>query len=224
MNKKSWTLFGAMILIILILSGTSSFFYFKSRSGSGTEAQTSSSAAATSDQATPTPATSASPQSTSKPSTPSNRPSNPTDTVVIQSGETLFAIATKNGITWTDLAAANGITDANKIQAGQSLIIPKSGQINYTVDSAKVTSLAKSVAAGQYAFRLDPTETAKADCNPAYGLTTTDTFAIKNKDDKAGTATVLATKDTTKYLITLTQPDVKGATGIWAITSIAPQK
>lgn len=226
MNKKSWILFSILVFIIMILSGTSSFFFFKSKSANNNqEAQTTSSAATvTSDQPSASPAVSASPQTTAQPSSPSDRPSNPSDTYVIQSGETLFGIAIKNDLTWTNLAAANGISDANKVKDGQTLIIPKNNQINYTVDNAKVASLAKSVAAGKYAFRLDPVETAKADSNPAYGLTTTDTFALKNKDDKAGTATVLATKDTLKYLITLTQPDAKGPSGIWAITLIAPNK
>jgi len=42
----------------------------------------------------------------------------------VQHGDNLQAIADKLGIAMADLAAANGITDPNKIQAGQRLTVP----------------------------------------------------------------------------------------------------
>jgi putative chitinase len=42
----------------------------------------------------------------------------------VQQGDTLQAISDKLGIAIADLAAANGITDPNKIQAGQRLTVP----------------------------------------------------------------------------------------------------
>ncbi len=44
----------------------------------------------------------------------------------IQVGETLASIARLYGINWTDIAAANGIYDANTIYYGQQLLIPGS--------------------------------------------------------------------------------------------------
>jgi LysM repeat protein len=42
----------------------------------------------------------------------------------VQRGETLASIAQVYGVTWSDIAAANGIANANQIYAGQQLIIP----------------------------------------------------------------------------------------------------
>ncbi|MEO7397659.1 MAG: LysM domain-containing protein, partial [Ilumatobacteraceae bacterium] len=46
---------------------------------------------------------------------------------VIQSGETLFQIAETYGLSYAELAAYNGITNPDDIQAGQKLKIPREG-------------------------------------------------------------------------------------------------
>jgi LysM repeat protein len=43
----------------------------------------------------------------------------------VQRGDTLQSISEKLGIAVADLAAANGITDPDKIQAGQRLAVPQ---------------------------------------------------------------------------------------------------
>jgi LysM repeat protein len=45
-------------------------------------------------------------------------------THIVKAGETLFAIAQNYGVTTAELIAANRITDPDRLQAGQSLIIP----------------------------------------------------------------------------------------------------
>ena len=223
MNKKMWLLFGGLILLILILSGFSSYLFFKNKSSNNDTASADTQVAATA-LASPSAEATVSPLATVKPSSTSDRPSIPEQTHVIAQGETLFSIATKYDLNWTELAKANGISDADKIRAGQTLIIPEDDQISYQVDAAKVASIAKQVAAGKSQFRLDPVETAKADAYPAYGLQTASTYALQSKDANTGKAIVLATVADAKYIITLTQPDVKGDKGIWAITLIAPAK
>jgi len=62
---------------------------------------------------------------------------------VVKSGDTLSAIALKFGVTVADLMAWNSITDANKIQVGQVLIVKKPAgttQITYTVISGDTLS------------------------------------------------------------------------------------
>ena len=222
MNKKMWLLFGGMIVLILILSGFSSYLFFKNKSSD--DAGLNDTQVTATASASPSAETTISPSATTKPSSSSDRPSSPSQTHVIAQGETLFSIATKYDLNWTELAKANGISDADKIKAGQTLIIPEDNQISYQVDAAKVASIAKQVTAGKSQFRLDPVETAKADAYPAYGLQTASTYALQSKDANAGKAIVLATVADAKYTITLTQPDVKGDKGIWAITLIAPAK
>jgi LysM repeat protein len=46
---------------------------------------------------------------------------------VVQSGETLSSIARQYGVSEASIAAANGISDPNRIYAGQRLIIPSGG-------------------------------------------------------------------------------------------------
>ena len=47
---------------------------------------------------------------------------------VVKKGESLFSIAKQFGIKPADLAAYNGITNPDKIQAGQKLKMPQPGQ------------------------------------------------------------------------------------------------
>lgn len=58
---------------------------------------------------------------------------------VVQHGETLAIIGTRYGVTWSDLAIANGITNPNRSLAGQTLVIPAkstvtpTNTVNYTI-------------------------------------------------------------------------------------------
>ena len=159
--------------------------------------------------------------SVTQPAPIGNRPSSPSDTVVVEAGETLFVIGQKVGLSWTVIAEANGI-EGDKIQAGKTLFIPKNGQISYTVNQDKANFLQKEADSGKNAFRLSPVETAKSDCSPAYGLSTSDPFTQTKIDQAAGTAVVNVTHGGKSYTISLTQPVTKGAKGIWAIQSIKP--
>lgn len=48
----------------------------------------------------------------------------PAGLYVVQNGDTLSSLAEEFGTTVDDLLAANGLTDANALQVGQSLLIP----------------------------------------------------------------------------------------------------
>ena len=48
---------------------------------------------------------------------------------VVKKGESLFSIAKQFGIRSGDLAAYNGITNPDKIQAGQKLKLPQPGEV-----------------------------------------------------------------------------------------------
>lgn len=70
-------------------------------------------------------------------------------TYKIKSGDTLSRIAAQNGTTVAALAAANGISDPNKIRAGQSITIPAARTVAVPTQTAPKTSLTKKVI-GQY--------------------------------------------------------------------------
>lgn len=217
MNNKTWVLFIILVSLVAILSSSTSFLFFKTKSlekskGSQPEIASSSIEA--------TPDSSIKTSSTTKPAASSERPSAPADTYTVQKNETLFAIAQKFNQTWTEIVAANGLEDANKIMAGQVLIIPQNEVVNFKVDQEKADKLQKAADAGKNLFRLSPEETARLDAAPVYGINSNDQTSLKSKDN--GEAIVTIKKEGETYQIKLTQPMTKGDKGIWAITSIAP--
>lgn len=225
----------ALVIILIVLVGVlasgTGFFYAKSvslenkaktdtASPTLTDASYKASDTTTTPGSTTTPTTSTS--TITAPAAIGNRPSAPTDTYTVATGDTMSVIGGKLDISWITLADANGLTtdDANKIKIGQVLIVPKNNQISYTVNSAKAQEIQTSVDGGKDAFRLSAVDSAKSDSPSAYGLAVTDTFTQKTVDATAGTATVTGVHEGKTYEIALTQPATKGAKGIWAIVSI----
>lgn len=240
MTKGLKFIFGALVVIIAVLSTTSGFFYSKSSnlekekvalekaSQVVTPVKVVSDTTKTDVTETPETATSTTPTTTetkteatlTEPAPMDNRPSRATDTYTILSGDTLYSIGKKFDLSWSSLADANGITDINMIKVGQILMIPKNNVLNYTVTSTKAQSLQESADSGKISFRLSPVETVKSDISPAYGILVTDVFKEKSIDKTAGTATVTATHNDLNYEIKLIQPITKGDKGIWAIESV----
>lgn len=219
-----------MIIIATISAGAAGYFYAKTRSLQKTDDSSlvtaDSKITSTPVTTTPTTSTTTAPATTTSTvttaSSTDSRPSSPTDIVTVTQGQTLSAIATAQGVSWTAIAEANGI-DADKIKIGQILIIPKNNQINFTVNKDKLTTLQSAVDDGKYPFRLTPADTAKSDAPTAYGLTISDTYTQTAIDQTAGSATVSVKHADKTYIITLIQPGTKGAKGIWAIESIKQQ-
>lgn len=217
MTKQMRTLFYCLVGLVAVLAFTTAFFYAKSRSSKNASVTSSKSPSTTSTEA----GTNPSPQASSAVSRPAtNKPSTPGKTYTIQINDTLFGIAKSQGVTMAELSEANGITDADRIQAGQVLSIPENGQVGFSVDSEKAASLQEQVDQGQSQWRLAPDETARADAPTVYGLKVSDSFTVKSRDDQKGMASVQASSELGNFLITLSQPVTKGQKGIWAIDSI----
>lgn len=210
-------LFYGLIGLVAILAFTTAFFYAKSRSGKNGSPSSTKSPSMTSTEAGGGP----SPRVSSAVNRPAaNRPSSPSKTYTIQNNDTLFGIAQSQGITMAELSEANGITDADRIQAGQVLYIPENGQVDYSIDQEKANSLQEQADQGKVQWRLNPDETARADAPTVYGLKVSDNYTVKSRDDQKGMATVQASSELGNFLITLSQPIIKGQKGIWAIDSI----
>ena len=58
---------------------------------------------------------------------------------VVKKGESLFSIAKQFGISSGNLAAFNGITNPDKIQAGQKLKLPQPGDVEPTTSTPAAT-------------------------------------------------------------------------------------
>lgn len=153
--------------------------------------------------------------------TNSEKPSSPDKYYKVGKDETLFVVAQKNNLTWTEIAAANGLTDPDKIQAGQNLIIPGNDGVNFSLNNDKAQSLQAAVDSGKYEFRLDPVATAKSDVPGVYGLNGDDNFTLTNSS--GGNKIVSASRDGSNFLITLNQPVKTGEKGIWVVIKVSPE-
>jgi len=222
MNNKTWILFIILVGLVAILSSSTSFFFFKSRSLEKEKTNISEISGSNIEAGLSMEETPKSTSETVKTAPSSERPSAPTDTYEVQKNETLFAIAQKFNQTWAEIVSANGLTDANKIMAGQTLIIPQNEVVNFEVNQDKADKLQKAADAGKNLFRFSPEETVKSDAAPVYGINNTDQVALKSKAN--GEAIVIIKKEGETYQIKLTQPITKGDKGIWAIISIAPAR
>lgn len=220
MTKQMKMLFYGLVVLVGILAASTTFFAAKSRQGGSNTQVTKSNPPAVSstegeETKNPTPQVST---AVTRPAT--EKASHPAKTYTIQSRETLFGIAQKEGTTMSELAEANGISDTDKIQAGQVLIIPENGQVEFILDNTKAANLQSGVDQGKTAWRLNPDETARADASGAYGLEISDVYTVKDRNDEGGKATVNASSENGNFVIILIQPVTKGQKGIWAIQSI----
>lgn len=77
-------------------------------------------------------------------------------THTVQSGENLFRIALRFGLTVDQLAAANGITDPTRIYVGQVLVIPTPGSVD-TIPADTTTTTTDPV---EVAVNTTPTDSA----------------------------------------------------------------
>lgn len=219
MNKQTRAVFFFLLALVAILAGSTSFFAAKTyKISDSNKSKPATTASALVDGGASPVATSSS--AVVKAASLVEKPSKPADTYTIQKGETLMVVSQTQGISWQDMVEANGMSDADKIQAGQTIILQKAGQVDFMVDDDRAASLQKDADLGKYQFRLSPEDTARSDAPNVYGLKVTDTFALKSRD--SGQAQVQATKEGKNFIIKLIQPVTKGDKGIWAIESIRP--
>lgn len=220
MNKQTRAVFFVLIILLVILAASTSFFAAKTYKMSDAPKEVKKSSDSETVSKTAAQAMPSASSEVRKPAAITEKPSHPADTYTVQRGETLFVVAQNVGSNWQDISEANGLTDADKIQAGKVLIIPKAGQVNFTLDSTLAATIQNDADEGTYPFRLDPVETARSDAPTSYGIKISDNFALKNKSE--GSAQVQVSIEGKNYLIKLNQPVTRGDKGIWAIESIRP--
>lgn len=134
----------------------------------------------------------------------------------VQSGETLFRIAQRYGVSMETIQAANGITDPSRILAGQELIIPNA---QVSSPSALPTSIASlditplSWTEGKTG-RLRLTTTNPASVSASFLDQTFDLAALDNGQSHIGFAAIPLGITAGIYPITLTVSDTNGVNTI----------
>ncbi len=123
----------------------------------------------------------------------------PGEVETIATGGSLFAIAQAHSIATSELAKLNGITDVDKVYAGQVIIIPDSADnFTYTflfvTNPNRLTKEKQKLAAGGSSLYSDSITAAQTDTKGIYGLTSDTAFTKLNEKDTAVTLT--ATLDT----------------------------
>lgn len=226
--KKSGRLANFVMLIIIaglaILLG---YFYNKSRQTTKEENTPSSSSAATSvEQTTTTTAAGATTTTTAITAGKdfwAKMPAKPKEIYVIQKGDTLFPIAQKFSLTWETLAAANSITEPDKIKIDQALVVPKMDdktKLPYVEFSPNADVLGKAPAGK----RDDPTAIAKTELGPIFGITSGDEFTAKAQDKTATVSIVRKVEGKTyNYAVSLIKPSQAGWENAWIIEKVSAQ-
>lgn len=159
-----------------------------------------------------------------------NKISTPATMYKIEQGDTLFIIASKFNLDWQQIEQANGLQSADKILAGQNLIIPifdsqtNTIKVDFKLDEEKTKKLQEAVKSGQKTGRTDPLITSQLDNAKAFGLTTDSVFSLKSKDEAKGTAFTIGSTDTKNIEVELYQPQDIGIGSIWAIKCIYQAK
>jgi LysM repeat protein len=158
-----------------------------------------------------------------KPAEPKGRPSYPANVYYVNPNETLFAIGNKFNLPWTLIVEANGISDANLIQANYPLVIPKYNKntdyyrVNFVLNDEKLSELNRQLRNANESDYFDPIKVAKKYAVPYFGVSENDSFTLVEKDLSKGTALVEAKSDGQTNVIGLIQPKTKGEKGIWAV-------
>jgi len=92
-----------------------------------------------------------------EPAADTTAPAEPEATQIIhtvQAGDTLSHLADFYNVSIEDIAAANGITDIDTLDAGQQLIIPAAGTAAATTVPSEGGELTHTVTAGENLFRI----------------------------------------------------------------------
>ena len=93
---------------------------------------------------------------------------------VVQAGDTLSALAADFGTTVDEIMAANGLTDANAIQVGQTLIIPSLVQSSPAFEQTPVVTV---VVSGTAELSSTATLTASTELTPTLDVTAIPTLS-----------------------------------------------
>ncbi len=220
-----------LALITLGALGFAAFIYFNNSGTTTTQiivTPTPQPSALSSDLASPLVSTSPNPSATPTPnrSLSASQPLTvPSEVTTLPEGGSLFQVATDHSITVADITKINGISNADNVVAGQTLILPDDvNDTTYTflfiVNKNRQTKEEQKLKDGGTSLYSDPISAAQTDTKGIFGLKA-DTPYSKTSQPKAGepeTTVTLSTSDDEK-IITLNLE--KTDTGLWLLKKMA---
>ena len=224
---RSPSLLFLALILIGFLTGSTAYFFNKSRVASNKasklysfngEVQTSSSE--TTDNAD------SAIDSQTQPAEPKGRVSYPANVYTVKAGEGLYTVGQKMGMSWSLIQLANGITNADAVQLGNVLVVPKYYKntdyyrINFIINEDIATEVNLKVRDQKESEYFDPIKVSKSSALTYWGISEKDDFSLFEEDKSAGQATVIAKKSDATNIIGLVQPKIKGDNGLWAISYI----
>lgn len=161
-----------------------------------------------------------------KPAEPKGRPSYPANVYIIKDNETLFAIGQKFSIPWTLIVEANGLTNADVVQAKYPLVIPKLNKntdyyrVNFILNDEKLSEINRELREVEDSEFFDVVKVVKKYAVPYFNVKETDEMTILEQDQSKGTAIVEAKAGDKVNVIGLIQPKVIGPKGLWTVLYI----
>lgn len=229
------------ICVLALLSGTTAYYATKATVLEKNAARQPNSPTGVVEQSSPIPAT-VSPSAIPQPSattqiasslpaklTPGEITITPTETYTVVSGDTLFPIGQKHQISWQTLARVNNLSEPYTLRIGQLLVIPtisstKQVTVQFKPLPERITAASSTLTEATNQWRLDPLLVAQIENFTVFGLSRADDYRLTAKDDKVGSATVVATKvagaTISHFEIKLSQPTGNGSGKLWAVTSV----
>lgn len=165
---------------------------------------------------TPTPL----PSITPKPFNESQNLSLPNRVETVGIGGNLVSIASKYGVTISQLTKINNLANPDKLLAGQTIIIPDSVTdtdytILYTLNENRLTSEKKRIITGTKSIYQDPITATLADANSLFGIASDAPFSTNSNE--LGTAVTLTTTNDTWFIAVGLE---KLTDGFWTIKRI----
>lgn len=142
----------------------------------------------------------------------------------VEKGETLHTIGLKYNLRWSSIADLNGLTESTPIVEGDVLLLPitKSGHIIevrvVTVDLTTAQNAQNDARFSGVTWRLDPVEVVRSSAPTELGIKHDTALEIESRDDTTGTAIIKASIDGSLRRVFLSQPVVKGSSGVWFVT------
>lgn len=124
-------------------------------------------------------------------------------TETLELGGNLVSIATKYGVTISQLAKVNHLVNPDKLFAGQTIIVPDGVTetdytVLYTLNENRLTSEKKRVASGSKSIYQDPITATLADTKSLFGIAADSPFSTNASE--SGTSVTLTTSNDSWFI------------------------